>query len=120
MADARQTLGTIERLTLRFEQMADLPTFEDRKRALLAKCDTAWDIAEKGRGRTTKTGNEISDPDCSAMIKCIELAARIMGVLSEAEKKIRDGEGDTRVADIDQLANLLESTKRYKVVKLVA
>lgn len=116
MADARQTLGVIESMTRRFEEMADLATFEQRKRALLAKCDVAWDIAEKGRGRVTKTGNEINDPDCSAMIKCIELAARIMGVLSESERRAKEGEGETRQADIEQIVSLVRSCG-YKVEK---
>ncbi len=105
--NTRGKLGVLERQVTSFVEMADLPTFEARKRALLQKCDEAYAVAEVGRGRTTKTGNEINDPDCGGMIKCIELAARIMGVLTEAERRAKDGDGDSRAADLEEVAKLM-------------
>lgn len=117
--NAKGKLGVIERgvaALSSFEAMADLPTFEARKRALLRKCDEAYDVAVAGRNYTDKHGELHANPDGSGMVKCIELAARIMGVLSEAEKRAKDGEGETRAADVEQIASLLRSCG-YRVEK---
>ena len=44
----RGKLGVLERQVTSFVEMADLPTFEARKRALLQKCDEAYAVAEVG------------------------------------------------------------------------
>lgn len=114
--NARGKLGVLERQVTTFEAMADLATHEERKRALLKKCDQAWDVSETGRNYTDKHGEVHSNPDAGGMVRCIELAARIMGVLSEAEKRAKDGEGDTRETDIRTIIKLVESCG-YKVEK---
>jgi hypothetical protein len=114
--NVKSRLGVLERKVVSFAEMAGLPNFEQRKRALLEKCDDAYAIAEVGRNYTDKSGNPHNDPDCSGMVKCIELAARIMGVLAEAEKRAKDGEGETRAADVEQIASLLRSCG-YRVEK---
>ncbi len=115
----RNKLGALERSVAAlgsFEAMADLPTFEDRKRALRAKCDETYAVAHEGRNYTDKHGEVHANPDASGMSRCIELAARIMGVLVEAERRAKDGDGDSRQADIDQLIGLIRSIG-YKVEK---
>jgi len=115
----RKALGVLERQVAAlgsFEAMADLATFEERKRALLAKCDETYGTARSGRNYTDKHGAVHENPDASGMARCIELAARIMGVLTEAERRAKDGDGDTVKADIAYLVDLLKSIG-YKVEK---
>jgi hypothetical protein len=115
-ANSGQITGSIERHIHSFEEMADLPAFEDKRKALLRKLDKAFTLAEDGRTYTDKKGETHYNPDSGGMVKCVELAARLLGVLAEAEKRIKDGEGDTRTADIEQVASLLRSVG-YKVEK---
>ena len=107
MAEATvgQKLGNLVQAVASFESMADLVTHEERKKALLKKCDEVWHIA--AAGRISQRGKEI--PDCAAMNKTIELAARLLGVMAEAEKRAKDGEGETSKADIEYIAGLLRS-----------
>lgn len=116
MASSRQLNGALEKAVSSFEAMADLPTFEGKRRALLAKCDHAFQVAETGRNYTDKHGDVHSNPDSGGMVRCVELAARLLGVLAEAEKRARDGEGETRAADMETVASLLRSVG-YKVEK---
>lgn len=116
MASSKQLLGAVSRAVETFAQMADLATHEERKRALLAKCDKVWVVAETGRNYTDKHGEVHANPDSAGMAKCIELAARLMGVLVESEKRAREGDGDTRAADVEQIASLLRSVG-YRVEK---
>lgn len=102
-------LGKLTAQVNSFESMADLPGFAEKQKALLRKCDAAYAIAQIGRSYTDKAGEHHSQPDSSAMIKCIELAARLLGILTEAEKRAREGEGDTVRADIEYIAGLLRS-----------
>lgn len=93
--------------------MADLPDFSSRQRALLKKCDEAYAIAEKGRsyvkpGKGDKPDELHSQPDSAAMIKCIELAARLLGVIAEAEKVAKSDE-NMRDVGVQQLLALLRS-----------
>jgi len=116
---AASKLGSITRSVDSFLAMAELPTFEERKKALLGKLDDAYRVAEKGRGRIVHKPDsdvELFDPDVGGMVKCIELAARLMGVLTEAEQKAKSGDGETRGVEIDQLVSLLKSIG-YKVEK---
>ena len=99
-----------------FEAMADLSTFDDRKRALLKKCDHAFEVAEEGRNYTDKRGDLHTNPDAGGMVRCIELAARILGVLAEAERAAKNGDGETRGVEVEQLVSLLRSVG-YKVEK---
>jgi hypothetical protein len=96
--------------------MADLPDFESRKRALLKKCDEAYALGEAGRSYVDKHGEKHSQPDVAACIKCIELAARIMGVLAEAEKRVKLADDEQRAVDIETVANLLRGVG-YRVEK---
>jgi hypothetical protein len=105
--NAKGKLGVLERQVTSFASMADLPTYEDRKRALLGKCDEAYDTAKSGRNYTDKHGEVHANPDGSGMVRCIELAARIMGVLTEAERRAKDGDGDSRAADLEEVAKLM-------------
>jgi hypothetical protein len=89
--------------------MAALPTFEERKRALLKKCDHAFQVSEIGRNYTDKHGEVHANPDSGGMVRCIELAARLMGVLVEAERAAKNGDGETRGVEIEQLVSLLKS-----------
>ena len=103
-----------------FEAMADLPDFESKRRALLRKCDAAYAIAEQGRsyvkpGKGDKPDELHTQPDSAAMIKCIELAGRFLGVLAEVEKRAKDDD-ERRTADIEQIATLLRGAG-YKVEK---
>lgn len=119
MASSKQLIGTLSRSVDKFVDMADLPTFEERKKALLAKCDQAYAVAQVGRGRTVEKGDKVVqlfDPDTGGMVKCIELAARLMGVLAEAERRAKDGEGESRGVEIEQLISLIRSIG-YRVEK---
>lgn len=102
-------LGALTKAVDSFEAMADMATFEDKKRALLRKCDHAFQVAETGRNYVDKHGEEHSNPDSGGMVRCIELAARILGVLAEAERAAKNGDGETRGVEIDQLVSLLRS-----------
>lgn len=112
-------LNNLEKQVQSFEAMADMPNFEGKRRALLRKCDEAYEVAKKGRSYVDKMKREHNDPDVGGMIKCIELSARILGILTEAEKRVKDGDGDTRAADIEQIASLLRSVG-YEVTKKAA
>lgn len=112
-------LAALEKSVTSFEAMADLGTFEEKRKALLRKCDHAYAVAEAGRGYKDNKGREHSNPDAGGMVRCIELAARLLGVLAEAEKRAKDGDGDTRTADIEQVASLLRSVG-YEVTKKAA
>lgn len=105
-------IGSLVRSVDKFVDMADLPTFEERKKALLAKCDQAYAVAQVGRGRTIEKGEQVTqllDPDTGGMVKCIELAARLMGVLAEADQRAKNGDGESRGVEIEQLISLLRS-----------
>lgn len=99
-----------------FEAMADLPNFEDKRRALLKKCDHAYAVAEMGRNYTDKHGEVHANPDAGGMVRCIELAARVLGVLAEAERRAKDGEGETRDVNLDEVAELMRRAG-YEVKK---
>lgn len=116
MGDARQKIGALTRAAGSFEAMADMPSFEDKRRALLKKCDAAYAVAEVGRSYVDKNGEEHSQPDSAAMIKCIELAGRFLGVLAEIDKRAREDDGPVRGVEIDQIVSLLRSVG-YKVEK---
>ncbi len=102
-------LGALTKAVDSFEAMADMATFDEKKRALLRKCDHAFQVAETGRNYVDKHGEEHSNPDSGGMVRCIELAARILGVLAEAERAAKNGDGETRGVEIDQLVSLLRS-----------
>lgn len=87
--------------------MADLPGFEEKRRSLLRKCDDAYAVAEKGRSYVDKNGAEHSQPDSAAMIKCIELAGRFLGVLAEVERRAKDDPGGTALEDLEEVAKLM-------------
>ena len=114
-ADARTRIGKLSAMAGSFEAMADLPDFESKRRALLRKCDAAYAIAEQGRSYVDKQGEQHSQPDSAAMIKCIELAGRFLGVLAEVEKRAKDDD-ERRTADIEQIATLLRGAG-YRVEK---
>jgi len=116
MARAGQLVGALSKAVTSFEAMADLSTFEERKRALLKKCDHAFVTAEMGRNYTDKNGEVHSNPDAGGMVRCIELAARILGVLAEAERAAKNGDGETRGVEVEQIVSLLRSIG-YKVEK---
>jgi hypothetical protein len=112
-------LGSITQSVSSFLAMADLATHDERKRALLGKLDGAYKLAERGRGRVVHKPDsdvELFDPDTGGMVKCIELAARLMGVLAESERAAKNGDGETRGVEIDQLVSLLKSIG-YRVEK---
>lgn len=109
-------IGSITKDVLRFEQMADLTNFEDKRRAILRKCDHAYDVAETGRNYTDKYGEEHRNPDTGGMARLIELAARVLGVLAEAERRAKDGEGETREVNLDEVAELMRRAG-YEVKK---
>ena len=116
MGDARQKIGGLAKAAGSFEAMAHLPGFEEKRRALLRKCDEAYAVAQVGRTYTDSKGVEHWQPDSSAMIKCIELAGRFLGVLAEVEKRAKDDDGAPRPADVEQIASLLRSVG-YRVEK---
>jgi hypothetical protein len=109
-------INNIVKEVLRFEQMADLPTFEDKRRQLLRKCDYAFEVAETGRNYVDKHGEEHRNPDTGGMTRLIELAARVLGVLAEADRRAKDGEGETREVNLDEVAELMRRAG-YKVQK---
>lgn len=114
MADTRQKLGAIQKAAISFEAMADLGSFAEKQRALLRKVDEVFAVAKVGRNYVDKHGAEHSQPDASAMGKCVDLGARILGVLTEAEKRAKESDEAPRAVDIEQVANLLRSVG-YKV-----
>jgi len=100
----------------KFEEMADLANFEDKRKALLKKCDHAYEIAETGRNYVDKHGQEHSNPDAGGMVRCIELAARVLGVLAEAERRANaGGEGTAEVTE-DVLVEMMRKLG-YEVKK---
>ncbi len=96
--------------------MADLGSHDERKRALLTKCDAIWAIAEVGRSYVDKQGELHSQPDASALCKVTELAARLMGVMAESEKLAKESDGETKPVEIEQLVGFMRSIG-YKVEK---
>jgi len=104
----KRRLGALERAVGSFEAMAGLATFEEKRRSLLGKVDEVYDLAETGRNYEDKNGIEHRQPDSSGMVKCVELAARLLGVLAEAERRAKDGDGETREADIETVIQQLQ------------
>ena len=102
-------LGNLEINVMSFAEMADLPNFEAKRRALMLRCEEVFQIAKQGRTYIDKKGIKHIQPDAGAMNKAIELSARLLGVLSEADKRVKDGDEDSRAADIEQVASLLRS-----------
>jgi hypothetical protein len=59
-------------------QLARLDDVEERRSALLDRLDRAFELAAT-RSRVGKGGQPIRDPDCHALIKCVEVAAKLLG-----------------------------------------
>ena len=116
MADTRQKLGALTKRVDTFEAMANLPGFAEKQRALLRKVDEVFAVAKVGRNYVDKHGAEHSQPDASAMGKCVDIGARILGVLAEAEKRVKAGDQEQQAVDIEQIAGLLRSVG-YRVEK---
>lgn len=55
-------------------------------------------------------------PEYATMLKCVELATKLWGLQAEADKSVREGDGDTVRADIEYIAGLLRSAG-YEVKK---
>lgn len=109
MTNASKQWAILSKQVKGFEAMADMPDLGTRQRALLRRCDELYAIAEIGRSYTDKHGEEHSQPDSHTMLKCTELAARLLGVITEAEKNAKREDGDSRGVEIHQLVSLLRS-----------
>jgi len=116
MAKSGQLLGALKVAVDSFESLADMTNFQDKRRLLLRKCDHTLRVAETGRNYTDKHGEVHANPDAGGMVRCVELAARLSGVLAEAEQKAKNGDGETRGVEIEQLVSLLKSIG-YRVEK---
>jgi hypothetical protein len=109
-------INNLVKQVMRFEQMADLPNFEDKRRALLSKLDEAYATAETGRNYIDKNDIEHRNPDAGGMVRCVELAARVLGVLTEADRRAKDGDSETRDVNLDEVAELMRRAG-YEVKK---
>jgi hypothetical protein len=100
-----------------FADMGRLGNFEEKRGALLARVDEIYAIAQK-RGRITAKGDEILDPDCHSMVKCVEVGAKLLGVMAEAEAKAKKDSGAEPVP-IVALIEMFEAAG-YEVKKKAA
>jgi hypothetical protein len=107
MADTRQKLGALTKAAISFEAMCDLPDFESKRRALMRKNDEVFAVAKAGRSYVDKKGELHSQPDAAAMSKCVELGARLLGVLAEIDKRAKDDPGGTALEDLEEVAKLM-------------
>ena len=119
MADARQRLGALTKAAISFEEMCDLPDFESKRRALMRKNDEVFVVAKAGRSYVDKKGELHSQPDAAAMSKCVELGARLLGVIAEVEKRAKAADGESQEVDIMTIIRLIESIG-YEVTKKAA
>lgn len=102
---------------LSFAAVAKLSTLEERREHMLMRCQEIYETAQS-RDRNTQSG-KVSDPDSHAMVKCVELACKLLGVTAEVEQRIRRGEQDTTTVPVEQVAELLEAAG-YEVKKRAA
>lgn len=73
------TVGELSGLFKPLREIMHLEKIEDRLGALLDQLDVIK-LKALSRQRTIKNGIIIEDPDCNAAVKCIEVAARLMGL----------------------------------------
>ena len=92
---AKTNFPNLAAQVMRFEAMADLPNFEEKRRALLKKLDEVYDVAKTGRNYVDKNDIEHCNPDAGGMVRSVELAARVLGVLTEAERRANAGGENT-------------------------
>lgn len=85
---------------LDFHLVADLPTKDAKRKQMLMRCQEVYRSAAS-RQRQSGKGAEFADPDHHAQNKCIELASRLMNLLSHENE-----DGEKREADIQQIAQL--------------
>src|SRR5688500_15413398 len=72
-----QLLGTAERfLLLDFRNVNGLATREQKREQMLARCQEIYERADQ-RERQSGKGAAFADPDCHAMVKCVELSAKL-------------------------------------------
>jgi len=73
------TLGELSGLFKPLREIMKMSDTEDRLGALLDQLDVIKAKA-LSRQRTIKNGIVIEDPDCNAAVRCIEVAARLLGL----------------------------------------
>lgn len=73
------TVGELAGLFKPLREVMKMPNVEDRLGALFDQLDVIK-MRALSRQRTIKNGLIIEDPDCNAAVKCIEVAARLMGL----------------------------------------
>jgi hypothetical protein len=67
----------------------------------------------------TSKGKVQSDPDMNVMIKVTELASNLMGLIADANRRVKEPDSDEqRVADIEQIVQLINSTGQYEIKKV--
>lgn len=111
-AEISQLMGTAERFRLLdFRDVNGLATREQKREQMLARCQEIYERADQ-RERQSGKGAAFADPDCHAMVKCVELSAKLMGLFSDDQS-----EADQRETDIKKIAKLLESAG-YEVKKV--
>jgi hypothetical protein len=96
---------------LDFREANGLATKDQKREQMLARCQQIYERADQ-RERQSGRGAAFADPDCHAMVKCVELSAKLMGLFSDDQS-----EGDQRETDIRKIAKLLESAG-YEVKKV--
>lgn len=96
---------------LDFRDVSGLATKEQKREQMLARCQQIYERADQ-RERQSGKGAAFADPDCHAMVKCVELSAKLMGLFSDDQS-----EADQRETDIRKIAKLLESAG-YEVKKV--
>ena len=113
-AEISQLMGSAAAFVLLdFRNVNGLATREAKREQMLARCQEIYERADQ-RERQSGKGAAFADPDCHAMVKCVELSAKLMGLFKDDES-----ESDRRETDIAAIATLLRSVG-YDVVKKVA
>lgn len=85
---------------LDFDQVADLPSKDAKRKQMLKRCQEVYKKAGE-RERQSGKGPAFSDPDHHAQIKCVELASRLMNLLSHENE-----DSEKREADIQAIVKL--------------
>lgn len=73
------TVGELSGLFKPLREVMKMERVEDRLGALFDQLDVIK-MRALSRQRTVKNGIVVQDPDCNAAVKCIEVAARLMGL----------------------------------------